>query len=226
MAKGKTKEPDGFLVGYARVSTAEQNLDLQLDALRRAGVREDNLHVEKLSATSTTRQALDYAIKDLREGDTLVVWRLDRLARSMRQLYAYLDRIYAKGASFRSLTENFDFSTISGKFILGILGLVAEFERQIIAQRTQAGIAALKARKGKEYRWGRKVFMTEQRVALVGDHLNGTNGKKKLTGPEIAEKLGISTASVYGFWKQVGPGKFARKKPSDRGSKRAVKRKS
>lgn len=207
----------GYLVGYARVSTAEQNLDLQIDALKKAGVRDDNVHVEKISGASAKRPALDLAIKDLRSGDTFVVWRLDRLARSMRQLYAYLDRIYAKGASFRSLQENFDFSTISGKFILGILGLVAEFERQIIAQRTQAGIAALKARKGKEYKWGRKVFMTPDRIALVGDYLNGRNGKPRLTGPKIAEKLGISTASIYAFWKQSGPGKFVRKSPSDRG---------
>ena len=129
----------------------------------------------------------------------------------MRQLYSILDRIYAKGASFRSLTENFDFSTISGKFILGILGLVAEFERQIIAQRTAAGIAALKARKGKHWKWGPKVYMTPERIALVGDHLNGRNGKPQLTGPEIAEKLGVSTASIYGHWKQIGQGKFIRK---------------
>lgn len=222
MARGK-KEPQPFLVGYARVSTEEQNLDLQLDALRRAGVKEDNLHVEKVSGAAAKRPALELAIKDLREGDALVVWRLDRLARSMRQLYGYLDRIYAKGASFRSLTENFDFNTISGRFILGILGLVAEFERQIIAQRTAAGIAALKARKGKEYKWGRKVFMTPDRISLVGDYLNGRNGKPRLTGPKIAEKLGISTASIYAFWKQAGPGKFVRKPPGDRGKARAAK---
>lgn len=225
MARGK-KEPQPFLVGYARVSTEEQSLDLQLDALRRAGVKEDNLHVEKVSGAAAKRPALDLAIKDLRAGDALVVWRLDRLARSMRQLYGYLDRIYAKGASFRSITENFDFNTISGRFILGILGLVAEFERQIIAQRTQAGIAALKARTGKEYRWGRKVIMTPKMVALAGDHLNGRNGKTKLSGPETAAKLGVSTASIYAFWKQAPHGKFIRKPPGDRGKARAGKRKT
>ncbi len=205
--------PTGFLVGYARVSTEDQRLDLQVDALRSAGVLPDNLHVEKVSGTSAKRPALDLAIKDLREGDTLVVWRLDRLARSMRQLYGRLDQIYAKRANFRSITENFDFGTISGKFILGILGLVAEFERQIIAQRTSAGIAALKARKGSDYRWGKQLHMTPDRVKLVGDHLNGRNGKKQLSGPKIAKKLGVSTASIYGYWKQSGKGRFVRRRP-------------
>jgi DNA invertase Pin-like site-specific DNA recombinase len=202
----------GFLVGYARVSTEDQNLDLQTDALLAAGVMPDNLHVEKISGASPKRPALDLAIKDLREGDTLVVWRLDRLARSMRQLYARLDQIYAKGGYFRSLQESFDFGTVSGKLVLGVLGLVAEFERQIIAQRTTAGIAALKARKGADHKWGRQLYMTPDRVKLVGDHLNGRNGKKKLSGPKIAKKLGVSTASIYGYWKQTGKGTFVRKR--------------
>ena len=203
----------GFLVGYARVSTEDQKLDLQLDALRAAGVLPDNLHVEKISGASPKRPALDLAIKDLREGDTLVVWRLDRLARSMRQLYSRLDQIYAKGAYFRSIQESFDFGTVSGKLVLGVLGLVAEFERQIIAQRTTAGIAALKARKGADHKWGRELYMTPERVKLVGDHLNGRNGKKKLSGPKLAKKLGVSTASIYGYWKQKGKGHFVRRRP-------------
>jgi len=198
------------LVGYARVSTEDQSLDLQTDALTAAGVKRDNLHVEKVSGASPKRPALDYAIKDLREGDTFVVWRLDRLARSMRQLYARLDAIYAKGAYFRSLQENFDFGTVSGKLVLGVLGLVAEFERQIIAQRTSAGIAALRARR-KDKSWGPKVYMTPDRIKRVGELLNGG-----MTGPKVAEKLGVSTASVYGHWKQVGKGRFVRKRAADR----------
>lgn len=198
------------LVGYARVSTEDQSLDLQTDALKAAGVKRDNLHVEKVSGASAKRPALDYAIKDLREGDTFVVWRLDRLARSMRQLYARLDAIYAKGAYFRSLQENFDFGTVSGKLVLGVLGLVAEFERQIIAQRTSAGIAALRARR-QDKSWGPKVYMTPDRIKRVGELLNGG-----MTGPKVAEKLGVSTASVYGHWKQVGKGRFVRKRAADR----------
>ena len=203
----------GFLVGYARVSTEDQSLELQTQALLKAGVLPDNLHVEKVSGASSKRPALDMAIKDLREGDTFLVWRLDRLARSVRQLYNRLDQIYAKGAHFRSITESFDFGTVAGKLVLGVLALVAEFERQLTIERTSAGIAALKARKGKEYKWGRDLYMTPERVKLVGDHLNGRNGKKQLSGPKIAKKLGVSTASVYAFWKQAGKGRFVRRRP-------------
>jgi DNA invertase Pin-like site-specific DNA recombinase len=202
----------GFLVGYARVSTQDQNLDMQIEALRKAGVKDDNIHTEKVSGASQKRPALDMAIKDLAEGDTLVVWRLDRLARSMRQLYAALDRIYAKKAFFRSLTEDFDFGTASGKFVLGILGLVAEFERQLIAHRTSAAIASVRARSNGGH-WGPAVYMTEERIKLVGDYLNGRAGKPKLSGPKVAKKLKISTASVYAHWKQAGRGRFVRKQP-------------
>lgn len=194
------------LIGYARVSTQEQNLDLQIKALRAAGVMDDNLHVERASGAAKRRPELDYAIMDCRPGDTFLVWRLDRLARSMRELYGRLDRIYAAGASFKSLTENFDFGTASGKFVLGILGLVAEFERQMIAQRTQAGIAAFKARNpGRE--WGRELYMTPERIKRAGTLLNG--GK---SGPQVAKALKVSTASIYKYWKQAGPGKFVRKR--------------
>jgi len=196
----------GLLVGYARVSTEEQSLDLQLDALRKAGVLEDNLHTEKKSGASQKRPGLDLAIKDLRDGDTLVVWRLDRLARSMRQLYARLDQVYAKGAKFRSITEDFDFGTVTGKFVLGILGLVAELERQLIAQRTKAGIEATRKR-SKTGKWGPEVYMTESRIKRAGKLLN-----RGMSGPKVAVKLGCSTASIYAFWKQVAKGKFARKR--------------
>jgi hypothetical protein len=111
----KQPEPDIRIVGYARVSTRDQNLDMQIDALKEAGVMDDNLHVEKLSAAKKTRPMLDMAIKDLRPGDTFAVWRLDRLARSMRELYTRLDEIKAAGASFRSLTERFDFTSAAGQ---------------------------------------------------------------------------------------------------------------
>jgi len=209
------RQPKSYLVGYARVSTEDQKLDLQIDALTKAGVLKDNLHVEKVSGVSQRRPALDLAIMDLREGDTLVVWRLDRLARSMRELYDRLDQIYAKGAGFKSLTEAFDFSTVSGKFMLGILGQVTEFERQIIGQRTAAGIAALKERRGKSHTWGRKVIMTPEKIKVAGDYLNGRNGRRRLSGPKTAAKLGVSTAAVYQYWKHVAYHKFVRKRPKN-----------
>src|SRR6185312_5242988 len=201
--KKAEKQPEGFLVGYARVSTQDQNLELQLDALRKAGVLEDNLHVEKLSATAKNRPALDLAIKDLREGDTLLVWRLDRFARSMRDLYARLDRVYAKGAKFRSLTEAFDFDTFTGKFVLGILGLVAELERQIIAHRTKAGIEALRA--SGDGKWGREALLSEANVKEAGRLL-----KSGWTGPKVAAKFKVSTPTIYQHWKLNRTGRGAK----------------
>jgi len=194
MTRRKTeKQPEGFLVGYARVSTQDQNLDLQIEALRKAGVKEDNLHVEKLSATSKNRPALDNAIKDLREGDTLLVWRLDRFARSMRDLYARLDRVYAKGARFRSLTESFDFDTFTGKFVLGILGLVAELERQITIARTSAGIKAYREKTGRD--WGRVAKLSEKQVKEAGRMLN--RKKDPMSGPQVAAHFKVATPTIY-----------------------------
>jgi DNA invertase Pin-like site-specific DNA recombinase len=193
-AKKEETAPEGFLVGYARVSTQDQNLDLQTTALIKAGVKPDNLHVEKISATAKNRPALDLAIKDLRAGDTLLVWRLDRFARSMRNLYAQLDRIYAKGAKFKSLTENFDFDTFTGKFVLGILGLVAELERQLIAHRTSAGIKMWKEKTGES--WGRQLIMDEKMIVKAGKLLNSG-----MSGPKVAAELDVSTGSIYPHWK-------------------------
>lgn len=197
MPKKTKNEPEGYLVGYARVSTQDQSLELQLDALRKAGVKEDNLHVEKVSGAAKNRPALTLAIKDLREGDTLVVWRLDRFARSMRDLYARLDQVYAKGAKFRSLTESFDFDTMTGRFVLGILGLVAELERQIIAHRTKAGIEALRA-KG-DGKWGRQSILSEKQIKQAGAMLN--RKRDPMSGPQVAAHFKVSTPTIYQHYK-------------------------
>ena len=210
MAKKTEKQPEPYLVGYARVSTQDQSLALQLAALRKAGVREDNLHVEKVSGAAKNRPALDLAIKDLREGDTLLVWRLDRFARSMRDLYARLDRVYAKKAKFRSLTESFDFATMTGRFVLGILGLVAELERQIIAARTKAGIEALRA--AGDGKWGRQAILSEKQVKEAGRMLN--RKRDPMSGPQVAKHFGVATPTIYQHYKlnRTGRGdRFIRK---------------
>jgi DNA invertase Pin-like site-specific DNA recombinase len=186
----KELPPATRLVGYARVSTEDQKLDLQVDALRRAGVLDDNLHIEKKSAASKSRPALEHALKDLREGDTLVVWRLDRLARNMRELYARLDQIAEAGASFKSLTEQFDFSTATGKLILGLFAIVAEFERQLTIERTKAGIEAFKEREGGWKGAPKKVTdKTLQQIKALR--------KQGLTVKQIAAKLKISEGIIY-----------------------------
>lgn len=189
----------GRFIGYARVSTQDQNPDLQINALKAAGVTGDNLYVEKLSATSKKRPELDYAISELREGDTLLVWRLDRFARSNLDLYTRLEQILSKGASFKAIDQSFDIGTTSGKFMMAILGAVAEFERDMIAERTAAGIAAYRAKHGP--RWGAPLQMTPDKIARAGELLNGGR-----SGPEVGQMLGVSHASIYKFWKKSGAG--------------------
>lgn len=184
----KPEPPKGELIGYARVSTREQNLDLQLSALKALGCWE--IRQERLSANAKYRPALDIAIKNLRPGDTLVVWRLDRLARNMRELYTRLDQIADAGAGFKSLTENFDFTTATGKLLLGIFGLVAEFERQLTIERTRAGLEAAVAR-GVDLGAPRK--FTDAKRAQAREMLKAGN----LTKTAIARKLGISTTRLY-----------------------------
>lgn len=185
-------EPDIRIVGYARVSTRDQNLDLQLDALRAAGVMEDNLHVEKVSAASKNRPALDMAIKDLRPQDTLAVWRLDRLARSMQELYARLDQIKEAGASFKSLTEHFDFTSATGQLVLGFLGLMAQFERQLTIERTKAGMQALRER---GHILGRSPIFTPAKQARAVKMVRAGKGVAA-----TCKAVGISKASFYGYY--------------------------
>jgi len=137
-----------MLIGYARVSTHEQDHALQEDALRAAGC--ERLFIETASGAKRDRPELKAALAAMQEGDTLIVWRLDRLARSLRHLLETVEGLEAKGMKFRSLTEAMDTSTSGGKLILSVLGAIAEFERALISERTKAGLAAarLRGRKG------------------------------------------------------------------------------
>lgn len=150
------------LIGYARVSTDEQDPQLQIDALAKAGVAENHIHIEYVSGAARRRPILDKAIKDCRRGDTLLVWRLDRFARSMPDLVKRLQGMEQSGIGFRSLTEGFEVTTATGRLILHIMGAIAEFERQLIRERTKAGMEA--ARKAGR---GRPLIMTEDRIATA-----------------------------------------------------------
>jgi DNA invertase Pin-like site-specific DNA recombinase len=130
------------LIGYARVSTAEQNLEMQTEALKRAGVHPDALHVEKVSGAAANRPVLEWALDELREGDTFVVWKLDRMARSLTDLLNKMEQLKKSGASFRSLTEQIDTTTPGGRLIFHVMGAIAEFERDLIRERTRAGVKA------------------------------------------------------------------------------------
>jgi DNA invertase Pin-like site-specific DNA recombinase len=183
------KKQTGKLIGYARVSTEDQELRLQIDALEKAGCW--NIWKEKRSATKGPRPQLELAIADLRPGDTLVVWKLDRLARNARELYTRLDQINAAGAQFKSLQESFDFTTAMGQFVLGILGLVAQLEAQMTSQRTAAGIKAIQER---GMRYGAKPKLSDAKAArMIAERKAGK------TVAALASKYGVSTASVTNY---------------------------
>ena len=131
-------------MGYARVSTTDQHLHLQLDALQQAGC--DTVFQETASGSIRDRPELRHAIASLKSGDTLVVWKLDRLARSLAQLIDTIDELHQLGCGFKSITELIDTTTAGGKLIFHIFGALAEFERNIIRERTIAGLQAARAR--------------------------------------------------------------------------------
>lgn len=149
------------MIGYARVSTNDQNLDLQVDALRSAGcgrVFEDH----GVSGAIEKRRGLNAVLRTLRKGDTLVVWRLDRLGRSIRHLIDVITKLQARGIEFRSVTENIDTSSAGGRMIFHVIAAMAEFERSMISERTVAGMAAARQR---GQRLGRRRSMTEEQCA-------------------------------------------------------------
>src|SRR5215210_9433347 len=129
-----------MLIGYARVSTDEQNLDSQLDALKQANC--EQIYTDRVSGTKAERKGLTEALSHLRAGDTLVVWRLDRLGRSLRHLIDTITILGDRGVGFKSLQENIDTTTSGGKLVFHIFGSMAEFERDMIRERTQAGLQA------------------------------------------------------------------------------------
>src|SRR5215510_8514946 len=135
-----------MLIGYARVSTDEQNLDLQRDAPLKAGVAAKDLYTDKVTGVKSERPGLQTALSHLREGDTFIVWRLDRLGRSLKHLIETVTMLKQQGVAFRSLTENIDTATATGHLVFHIFGALAEFERNLITERTIAGLDAARVR--------------------------------------------------------------------------------
>lgn len=154
------KGEGGRLIGYARVSTPEQDVDMQLQMLRNAGVHEDNLHWETVSGVAKRRHKLELAMIDARAGDTLVVYKLDRLARSMRDLLYKVAFLEDQGIGFCSLTDQFDTSTPTGRLHFHMLAAFAQFERDLTVARTSDGMKAAKARGAQV---GKPLWFTEKR---------------------------------------------------------------
>jgi DNA invertase Pin-like site-specific DNA recombinase len=181
-----------MLIGYARVSTHDQTLALQKDALEKAGC--EQIFTDTVSGTKAERKGLEEALSHLRNGDTLVVWRLDRLGRSLRHLIDTITELHDRGVGFMSLTENIDTTTSGGKLVFHIFGALAEFEREIIRERTQAGLVAARSR-GKV--GGRPKTLTSSKVQM----LRNMAADKSLTVSDICKTLGIGRTTFYRYVK-------------------------
>jgi len=175
----------GSLIGYARVSTAEQSVDLQTDELRAAG--RVKVFTEQICGAVDRRPQLDRALEQLRAGDTLVVWRLDRLGRSLRHLIDTVTGLDAQGVGFRSLRESIDTTTSGGRLVFHLFGALAQFEREVIRDRTVAGLAS--GRVG-----GRPPKLTADLVRTA----RRLYEERALTVAEIGGVLGVSRTSIYG----------------------------
>lgn len=175
-------------IGYARVSTAEQSLDMQISALKKAGVTDAGMYVEKVSAVSSKRKMLEEALAALRAGDVFTVWKMDRLARNLTDLLARIKTIESKGASFHSLTERIDTTTPGGRLIFHVLGALAEFERDLIAERTRAGMKAAKEA-GKQV--GQPQVLTEAQKKKAQELRNSG-----WTLARLAERFNVSSGTI------------------------------
>lgn len=174
-------------IGYARVSTQDQKTDLQLDALKQAGC--DQIYTEQFTGGTRVRPELENCLRSLRKGDTLVVWRLDRLGRSLKDLVTIITELEERGVAFRSVTEAIDTSTSGGKLVFHLFGALAEFERSIIQERTRAGLAAARARGRKG---GRKPKMSTADIRKAWAMLQDP----EITKAEVAKHFGVSRVTL------------------------------
>ncbi|MFW9595320.1 MAG: recombinase family protein [Macromonas sp.] len=175
------------LIGYARVSTADQDTALQTDALHGAGC--EKIFEDTASGTKAERPGLAAALAYLRDGDVLVVWRLDRLGRSLPHLIEVVDGLQARGVGFRSLTEDMDTTTPGGRLVFHVFGALGQFERDLIRERTRAGLAAAAARGRKG---GRKPVVTADKLQRAKAHM-----AQGLTVREAAARVKVSKTSLY-----------------------------
>lgn len=183
-----------MFIGYARVSTQDQTLDLQKDALQKAGC--DRIFTDTASGAKAERVGLDEALSHLREGDSLVVWKLDRLGRSLRHLIETITGLNNRKIGFKSITEAIDTTTSGGKLIFHIFGALAEFERDIIRERTQAGLNAARAR-------GRKGGRPKALTPKKQEQLQTLYNDKNRSIDEICRTLNISRATLYRYIKPL-----------------------
>jgi DNA invertase Pin-like site-specific DNA recombinase len=184
----------GRVIGYARVSTADQDLQLQIEALQHAGCQDDQIFRDIASGARTARPGLEACLHALAPGDMLVVWRLDRLGRSMVHLVTVIDELRRRQVSFRSLCDGaVDTTTASGELVFHLFSALAQFERRLIQERTRAGLAVARAR-GKH--GGRRPLRPDDPRVRMASMMYGD---QRLTVPEICRTLRISPATFYRY---------------------------
>lgn len=184
-------------LGYARVSTDDQRLNLQIDALTKYGIPADRIYQEQVSGAKTRRPQLSECVKALREGDVLVVWRLDRLGRSLPELIKILSELQGRGVGFKSLNESIDTTTAVGRMVFHMMGAIAQFERDIISERTKAGLQAARAR---GHRGGRKAKIGPKQIKAARAML----ADETVTMQEVADTLKVSRAAIYRAFQREG----------------------
>jgi DNA invertase Pin-like site-specific DNA recombinase len=185
-------------IGYARVSTQDQDLSLQIDALNNAGCKK--IYKEKITGSKKERPQLNELLEQLREGDVVVIWKLDRLARSLKDLVSLVNEIQEKGGALHSLNDQIDTTTPHGKFTFHIFAALAEFERDIIRERTKAGLAAARAR-GRKGGRPKGLSKKAQHTAIIAEKLYQ---ERELTVKEICEQLSISKGTLYNYLRYRG----------------------
>lgn len=176
-----------MLIGYARVSREDQKLELQLQALNAAGC--DRIFSDKKSGAQKLRKGLEEALSHLRSGDTLVVWKLDRLGRTVKQLVDLIEELELKKINFKSIKDNIDTTTSAGRFFFHLMASLAQMERELIVERTKAGLEAARklGRVG-----GRRRLMTDGKISSATKLL-----KSGMLPRDVANDLGISLATLY-----------------------------
>ncbi|MFJ3283656.1 recombinase family protein [Streptomyces sp. NPDC086669] len=193
-------------IGYGRVSTRDQNPDAQEDALKDAGC--DPVFVDKASGKLASRPELDKALIAAREGDEFVITKLDRLGRSLKNLIELSEQLDKKGVNLVVLSQGIDTSTPAGRMFFQILGAIAEFERALIVERTNDGLAAARAR-GRV--GGRKAALKPRQVKLAQEMYDelGEDGKRKHTVQDIADELGVARTTIYRYLERGEPSREA-----------------
>ena len=182
------------IIGYARVSTQDQDLQLQLDALEIAGCEKNKIFTDKVSGSKTDRPGLEKCLTELNEGDTLLVWRLDRLGRSMSHLIGLIEELRGRGVGFRSICDGaIDTTTASGELIFNIFSSLAQFEKRLIQERTKAGLASARAR-GRT--GGRKKLEPNDPKVLMAKKMHKD---PEMSIDDICKTLNISKPSFYRY---------------------------